>query len=77
MSYFDDPVPGPREAIIEMKASGMCATDLHYSPRGAASSLPSDTIPMLEAAFHRAPGSAPPAITLSGAVLGGSAIAGR
>lgn len=26
---FDDPVPGPGEAIIEMKASGMCGSDLH------------------------------------------------
>lgn len=26
---FDDPMPGPGEAIIEMKASGMCGNDLH------------------------------------------------
>jgi L-iditol 2-dehydrogenase len=31
---FDDPVPGPGEAIIEMKASGMCGTDLHYYRHG-------------------------------------------
>jgi L-iditol 2-dehydrogenase len=27
---FDDPTPGPGEAIIEMKASGMCGSDLHF-----------------------------------------------
>ncbi len=26
---FPDPTPGPREAIIEIKASGMCGSDLH------------------------------------------------
>jgi L-iditol 2-dehydrogenase len=26
---FDDPVPGPGEAVIRMKASGMCGSDLH------------------------------------------------
>lgn len=26
---FDDPTPGPGEAVIEMKASGMCGSDLH------------------------------------------------
>lgn len=27
---FDDPTPGPGEAVVEMKASGMCGSDLHY-----------------------------------------------
>ena len=27
---FDDPTPGPGEAIVEMKASGMCGSDLHF-----------------------------------------------
>ena len=27
---FEDPVPGPGEAVIEMKASGMCGSDLHF-----------------------------------------------
>lgn len=27
---FDDPTPGPGEAVIEMKASGMCGSDLHF-----------------------------------------------
>lgn len=26
---FKDPEPGPRDAILEIKASGMCGTDLH------------------------------------------------
>lgn len=25
---YDDPIPGPREVILEIKASGMCGTDL-------------------------------------------------
>jgi threonine dehydrogenase-like Zn-dependent dehydrogenase len=34
---FPDPVPGPGEVVIEIKASGMCGTDLKYyrSPPGA------------------------------------------
>ncbi len=36
---FDDPVPGTGEAIIEMKASGMCGTDLHYYRDGMKHSL--------------------------------------
>ena len=27
---FDDPTPGPGDAIVEMKASGMCGSDLHF-----------------------------------------------
>lgn len=27
---FPDPTPGPREVIIEIKASGMCGSDLHF-----------------------------------------------
>ena len=27
---FDGPVPGPGEVVIEMKASGMCGSDLHF-----------------------------------------------
>src|SRR5206468_8920637 len=26
---FPDPTPGPREVILEIKASGMCGSDLH------------------------------------------------
>ena len=33
---FDDPSPGPRDVILEIKASGMCGTDLgaYRSPNG-------------------------------------------
>ena len=33
---FPDPTPGPGEVVIEMKASGMCGSDLHpyRAPRG-------------------------------------------
>ncbi len=33
---FDDPTPGPGEVVIEIKASGMCGSDLHIyrSPGG-------------------------------------------
>ncbi len=27
---FEDPIPGPGEAVVEIKASGMCGSDLHY-----------------------------------------------
>lgn len=27
---FDDPTPGPGEAVVRMKASGMCGSDLHF-----------------------------------------------
>ena len=27
---FADPVPGPGEVVVEMKASGMCGSDLHF-----------------------------------------------
>ena len=26
---FDDPTPGPRDVVLEIKASGMCGSDLH------------------------------------------------
>ncbi len=29
---FPDPTPGPDEVVIEMKASGMCGSDLHQYP---------------------------------------------
>lgn len=28
--HFEDPSPGPGEAVIRMKASGMCGSDLHH-----------------------------------------------
>jgi threonine dehydrogenase-like Zn-dependent dehydrogenase len=35
---FPDPVPGPGEVVVQMKASGMCGSDLHTyrAPRGTA-----------------------------------------
>ncbi|MDA4848537.1 zinc-dependent alcohol dehydrogenase family protein [Hoeflea poritis] len=36
---FPDPIPGPREAVIELKASGMCGSDLHAYRRQAADKL--------------------------------------
>lgn len=27
---FADPEPGPDEVVLEMKASGMCGSDLHF-----------------------------------------------
>ena len=28
---FDDPTPEPGEVVLEIKASGMCGSDLHLS----------------------------------------------
>ncbi len=30
IATFDDPTPGPDEVVLEIRASGMCGTDLHY-----------------------------------------------
>jgi len=30
---FEDPTPGPREVVLEIKASGMCGSDLHQYRR--------------------------------------------
>jgi Alcohol dehydrogenase GroES-like domain/DDE superfamily endonuclease len=37
---FPDPTPGPRDVVIEIKASGMCGSDLHVY---RAASKPGDT----------------------------------
>ena len=29
LQSFPDPAPGPGEVVLEMKASGMCGSDLH------------------------------------------------
>ena len=51
---FPDPSPGPHEVVIEMKASGMCGSDLHQYRRpkgdrrattGLAERWPSDRRP--------------------------------
>jgi len=40
LAEFPDPSPGPREVVIEIKASGMCGSDLKfYRATGAPSSL--------------------------------------
>jgi 2-desacetyl-2-hydroxyethyl bacteriochlorophyllide A dehydrogenase len=39
LRQFADPTPGPGEVVVEMKASGMCGSDLHQyrRPKGGAS----------------------------------------
>lgn len=37
---FDDPTPGPGEAVLEMKASGMCGSDLKFYRASAESGGP-------------------------------------
>ncbi len=33
LMQFPDPTPGPQEVVVEMKASGMCGSDLHQYRR--------------------------------------------
>ena len=44
---FPDPAPGPGEVVIEMKASGMCGSDLKFyrSPPGAAQAALGRSLP--------------------------------
>ena len=48
---FPDPTPGPDEVVIEMKASGMCGSDLHQYRRpkggGQATGLPMNPNPTI------------------------------
>lgn len=48
---FPDPEPGPGEVVVEMKASGMCGSDLHQYRRkkglGAAPGLPVNPQPVI------------------------------
>jgi threonine dehydrogenase-like Zn-dependent dehydrogenase len=40
LAEFPDPVPGPRDVVVEIKASGMCGSDLApYRAAGETSSL--------------------------------------
>src|SRR3954469_17509516 len=41
MMEFPDPTPGPDEVVVEMKASGMCGSDLHQyrRPRSGGESI--------------------------------------
>jgi len=53
MMEFSDPTPGPDEVVVEMKASGMCGSDLHQYRRpktsgGAnATGLPANPNPVI------------------------------
>jgi D-arabinose 1-dehydrogenase-like Zn-dependent alcohol dehydrogenase len=48
---FPDPEPGPHDVIIEMKASGMCGSDLHQYRRpkggGQATGIPQNPDPVI------------------------------
>lgn len=48
---FPDPTPGPREVVLEIKASGMCGSDLKFyrRPKGASAGLglPASTGPVI------------------------------
>ncbi len=48
---FPDPEPGPGEVVVEMKASGMCGSDLHQYRRskdaGVMTGLPVNTGPVI------------------------------
>ena len=40
LAEFPDPAPGPHDVIVEIKASGMCGSDLKfYRATGATSAL--------------------------------------
>jgi threonine dehydrogenase-like Zn-dependent dehydrogenase len=39
---FPDPTPGPRDVILEIKASGMCGSDLHVLSRAGSGGRRSD-----------------------------------
>lgn len=41
LADFPDPTPGPRDAVVEIRASGMCGSDLHAYRAPAAQALPS------------------------------------
>jgi D-arabinose 1-dehydrogenase-like Zn-dependent alcohol dehydrogenase len=38
LERFPDPTPGPRQAVVEIKASGMCGSDLHSYRKATANS---------------------------------------
>src|SRR6478735_2283796 len=37
LQHFPDPTPGPEEVVVEVRASGMCGSDLHEyrKPKGS------------------------------------------
>jgi D-arabinose 1-dehydrogenase-like Zn-dependent alcohol dehydrogenase len=38
LERFRDPTPGPHQVVVEIKASGMCGSDLHSYRRATANS---------------------------------------
>ena len=44
MMEFPDPTPGPDEVVVEMKASGMCGSDLHQYRRPEGTDAPGDRL---------------------------------
>lgn len=42
---FPDPVPGPGEVVVQMKASGLCGSDLHLYRQTAEQRAGNETIP--------------------------------
>ncbi|HTT78905.1 MAG TPA: alcohol dehydrogenase catalytic domain-containing protein, partial [Stellaceae bacterium] len=48
---FPDPIPGEGEVVIEMKASGMCGSDLHQYRRpkagGSSGGIPAPSEPVI------------------------------
>ena len=44
MMEFPDPTPGPDEVVVEMKASGMCGSDLHQYRRPEGPGAPGDRL---------------------------------
>ena len=74
VSYVDvpDPTPGPLDVIVEMKASGMCGTDLQNYRR------PHDQAPYMPSLIGRPPiAGHEPAGIVSAAVLPGQARVGE
>src|SRR5689334_3296810 len=52
LRQFPDPTPGPRDVVIEIKASGMCGSDLHvyrasFKPGDAQSGFKRGTEPVI------------------------------
>src|SRR5215469_15648947 len=50
LMQFPDPSPEPHEVVIEMKASGMCGSDLHQYRRPKNQAAQSSGIPMRQGA---------------------------
>ena len=59
---FPDPTPGPGEVVLEMKASGMCGSDLHQyrRPKNQVDAAPSPGTSRAAWWSRSAPASRPP-----------------